>query len=389
MGKLYHNKSVRIHGNASIPGQGPLEFHRRLPDYNVTPLIFARKLAQRLGVARVWVKDESNRLGLPAFKILGASYAFYRTLMERTSFELEPWDTIEQLREKLTSLRPLTLVTATDGNHGRGVARVARLFWLHSKIFVPRGTVQARINAIESEGAEVIVVEGDYDEAVKAAANEQDRNTWLIQDTAWPGYETIPRWIVEGYSTMFWEVHEQLKALKKPEPDVIVVQIGVGSLAAAVVQFYRGQGSSPAPRIVGVEPERAACAFESVKAGHMVSIPGPQTSVMAGLNCGTLSIIAWPLIRDGIDVFVAVDDERAFEAMRLLAEDGIISGESGAAGLAGYLELSEHDTTGSIREKLGITESTRILLISTEGATDPEMYHRIVGTHPNLGSERN
>ena len=244
---------------------------------------------------------------------------------------------------------------------------------------MPAGTVRARIEAIQSEGAEVIVIEGDYDEAVKAAANEQDRNTWLIQDTAWPGYETIPRWVVEGYSTIFWEVHEQRKALRKPEPDVIVVQIGVGSLASAVVRYYRAESRAFHPKIVGVEPEGAACAFESVKAGHMVSTPGPHISVMAGLNCGTVSTIAWPLICDGIDAFVVIDNGRAFEAMRLLANDGIISGESGAAGLAGLLELFEHDANGSIREKLRINESSSILLISTEGITNPELYRRVVG----------
>ena len=382
MGQVYLNTKVQKIVNEPVPGKGPLEFHRRLPDYKVTPLICASKLASRCGVSKMWVKDESNRFGLPAFKILGASWAFFRTLQDRLHLPTETWDSLEQLKEKTESILPLTLVTATDGNHGRGVARVASWFGLTSRIFMPQGTVPGRIQAIESEGAKVTIADGDYDEAVAAAAKEQDPRTWLIQDTAWPGYETIPRWIIEGYSTMFWEVHEQLNALNELEPDVIIVQIGVGSLAAAVVQFYRGEERTSIPRIIGVEPEGAACALESVKADQMVSIPGPHQSIMAGLNCGTLSTVAWPLLRGGIDAFVVIDNEHAFEAMRLLTEDGIVSGESGAAGAAGLLELFESDAGGFIRLQLDINESSRILLISTEGATNPELYRHIMAGKP-------
>ena len=379
MGQVFINNKVETNVDESIPGKEPLQFHRRLPDYMVTPLISAEKLASRLGVSKIWVKDESDRFGLPAFKILGASWAFYRAIQDHLNSTVEPWNTLEQLKKKTESLLPLKLVTATDGNHGRGVARVASWFGLKSKIVMPQGTERARIKAIESEGAAVILVDGDYDQAVTAAAHEQSPRTWLIQDTAWPGYETIPRWIIEGYSTMFWEIQEQLNGLNEPEPNVVLVQIGVGSLAAAVVQFYKGKEKTSTPRIIGVEPEGAACAFESAKTGHRVSTPGPHPSVMAGLNCGTVSTVAWPLLRDGIDAFVVTDNERAFEAMRLLAEDGFISGESGAAGAAGLLEIFEQDSGESLRRRLGINASSRVLLISTEGATDPLLYQRVVG----------
>lgn len=379
MGQIHVNENVHTAIGGTRPGKETLTFHRRLPDYHVTPLTSVEKLANTLGVANVWVKDESRRLGLPAFKILGASWALYCELIDRFHLQIEPWDHFEQLRQQLQGVPRLTLVTATDGNHGRGVARVASWFGFQARIFMPKGTVQARIEAIESEGAEVIIVEGDYDKTVEAAAKEQETHTLLIQDTAWPGYETVPRRIVEGYSTMFSEIEEQLKGKKEPEPEIMVVQIGVGSLAASLVQFYRNRDRIPIPRIIGVEPEGAACALASVKKNAPVSVTGPHCSVMAGLNCGTLSSIAWPLLRDGIDIFVTVDDNRAFEAMRTLADDGIVSGESGAAGAAGLFELFETDTDGSIRQHLGINRTSTILLISTEGATDPELYrHEVI-----------
>jgi diaminopropionate ammonia-lyase len=324
------------------------------------------------------VKDESHRLGLPAFKILGASWAVYRTLIERLNLQIEPWQDIGQLREKLQLIRPLMLVTATDGNHGRGVARVASWLGFQSKIFMPCGTVPARIEAIESEGAEVVVVKGDYAAAVHAAAGEQGPRIWLIQDTAWPGYETIPRWIVDGYSTMFWEIEDQLTTQDEPQPDVVIIQIGVGSLATAAAQFYREGGRAGIPRLIGVESAGAACALASVETGRMVTIPGPHPSVMAGLNCGTLSSIAWPVLRDRFDAFIAIDDERTFEAMRRLFQDGLVSGESGAAGAGGLLELFNGDHGMAARQHLHINASSRILLLSTEGATNPELYRRIV-----------
>lgn len=327
---------------------------------------------------QIWVKDESRRLGLPAFKILGASWALYRELIDRFHVQAEPWENVEQLRRKLHALPPVTLVTATDGNHGRGVARAASWFGFRARIFMPKGTVQARVDAIASEAAEVIIVEGDYDNAVEAAAKEQRSHSWLIQDTAWPGYEAVPRRIVEGYSTMFWEVEDQLKEKNEPEPDILVVQIGVGSLAAAAVQFYRNRERRSKPRIIGVEAQGAACAFESAKRNAPVSVPGPHCSVMAGLNCGTLSSIAWPLLRDGLDAFVTVDDTRAFEAMRILAADGIVSGESGAAGAAGLLELFDSEAGRAARQQLGMDRNSSILLLSTEGQTDADLYQRII-----------
>lgn len=355
----------------SAPDRRPLELHRRLPGYAPTPLVEAPALAEALGVGRVWIKDESGRLGLPAFKVLGASWAAYRALEERASGDLGEWGEVEELGERLAQLKPLTLCTATDGNHGRAVARVAALLGLGARVFVPAGMAPARIRAIESEGAAVVAVEGTYDEAVERAAAEADERCLVIQDTSWPGYETVPRWVIEGYSTILWEIEDELAHRGDPGPDLVAAQIGVGAFAAAVCRHYRRPGVSPRPSLVGVEPASADCALRSMQAGHLVSVPGPHHSIMAGLNCGFPSSVAWPAVSGGIDLFAAIEDEPVHRAMRLLAEAGVISGETGAAGLAGLLELAEAG-------KLSASADSRLLLFNCEGATNPESYERIV-----------
>lgn len=349
----------------------PRPFHRKLPGYAPTPLQEAPVIAQRLGVGEVWVKDESSRLDLPAFKILGASWAAYRALVRRLGEEPE-WGTIEKLAERIEPLKPLTLATATDGNHGRAIARMARWLGLGARILVPAGTVPARIEAIEGEGAEVEVVPGSYDDALRRAAELQSREVEVVPDTAITGAERAPQDASEGYATIFRELDEQLPA----PPDLVPLQIGSGALSAAAVRHFRPGG----PRMLGVEAEGADCVRASVLAGEIVSLPGAQTSIMAGLNCGTPSATAWPLISRGIDAFVVVPDERAREAMRLLAEAGVESGETGSSGLAGLLEaLTGSEEAIDARAGLGVGRATRVLVLSTEGATDPEAYRTIVG----------
>jgi diaminopropionate ammonia-lyase len=367
-------------------GRTPLGFHRRLPGYAITPLVDAPGLAGALGVGRVWVKDESWRLGLPAFKILGASWAVYRAL-ERRSGGIGEWGDVEELRGRLGPLLPMTLAAATDGNHGRAVARMAKVLGLGARIFVPADMAAARIEAIESEGAEVVVVPSTYDEAVARSAEEADEHCLVISDTSWPGYEDVPRWVIDGYSTILWEVSDELGRRGEDGPTLVVVQIGVGAFAAAVTRHFRSPGVSPRPKILGVEPARAACALASAEAGDIVHLPGPHGSIMAGLNCGAPSVVAWPTVSRGIDLFVAIGDDWAREAMRMLAGAGIVSGETGAAGLAGLLALSQEEGG---RRTLGLTEETRVLVFNCEGATDPEAYGRIVagaeGPPPNVPS---
>ncbi len=378
-------------GGQGPPDRAPMRFHRRLPGYEQTPLVDAPGIAETLGVGEVLVKDESNRLGLPAFKVLGASWAAYRALAERLpEGDLEEWETIGELKERLEPLRPLNLVAATDGNHGRALARVAGLLDLGAKIFVPTDMAAARREAIAAEGAEVIVVEGTYDEAVERSAAEEGEGGLVISDMSWPGYERVPSWVIDGYSTMLWEIEDELVRRGEPGPDLVVMQVGVGAFAAAVTRHFRRPDIARWPKLLGVEPESADCLLQSIQAGQIVSVPGPHDSIMAGLNCGQPSLVAWPIISKGIDVFVAVDDEPAREAMRLTAASGIESGETGTAGLGGLLEfVRTGEGSGrqdqreayleQARQMLGLHRESRVLLFNCEGATDPDSYGRLVG----------
>jgi diaminopropionate ammonia-lyase len=361
-----------------LPGAGPdrrpLAFHAALPGYAPTPLRDAPGLARELGLERLWLKDESQRLGLPAFKIAGASWAVAHALATRLGLPLEPADGLAGLRAALAGRPAPTLVAATDGNHGRAVARMARLLGLPARILVPDDMVAARREAIASEGAEVVVVPGGYDEAVARSAQEEDEAHVVVSDTSWPGYEDIPAAVIAGYSTVLWEVDDELRARGEPDPDLVVVQVGVGAFAAAVVRHYRRPGLAAPPLIAAVEPERAACVLESVRAGRIVTLPGPQDSIMSGLNCGTPSRIAWPLVSSGIDLFVAIPDDLAREGMRALAREGVVGGECAGGGV------------GALRGVLaatGLGPRARALVFLTEGATDPAGYEAIVGRAPH------
>ncbi|MCX5387097.1 diaminopropionate ammonia-lyase [Streptomyces sp. NBC_00083] len=338
-------------------GPAPAEvrdFHAALPGYAATPLVELPSLAAELGLGRVFVKDESSRLGLPAFKVLGASWAVRRVLAERdASGEGEG---------------PVTLVTATDGNHGRAVARVARLLGQNARVFVPRGVHPRAVSAIASEGASVTEVAGPYDDAVRLAAQAAaEPGAVLVQDTAWPGYERIPGWIVEGYSTLCTEIDEQLAARGAGAgPDLVAVPVGVGSLAQAVVTHYRSRPSGHAPALLSVEPEAAACVLRSLTRGAPVSVTTGDTA-MAGLNCGTPSSIAWPYLRDGLDAAVAVSDAAASRATTRLASHGVSSGPCGAAALAGLEAALTGPGADERRAVLGLGPSSVVVLLSTEG----------------------
>jgi diaminopropionate ammonia-lyase len=377
--KVFPNPQTAARLEEDFPGGEAFAFHQKLPGYQRSPLLDAPSVAATLGVGRVWVKDESSRFGLPAFKFLGASWAIYRALLARTGGEIASWSAFEDLRARFAPLKPLTLVAATDGNHGRAVARMARLLGFDARILVPRDMARARIEAIRGENAEVAIINGSYDDAVAQSAALASDRALVISDTAWEGYTEVPRWIMEGYTTILRELDEQLAARGATRVDLVAAQMGVGGLATAVVWRYRRPELAEKPTIVGVEPLAADCILESAQAGHMVEVPGPHDSIMAGLCCGIPSLVAWPIISRGVDVFVAIDDDWARAAMRELANAGVVSGETGAAGLAGLLALltgPDHDT---YRRLLSLTPTSHVVVISTEGATDPEAYKRIVG----------
>jgi len=348
-------------------------FHASLPRYAPTPLTEVPALAAELGTGRLFVKDESSRLGLPAFKILGASWAVHQVLAGSPAGG--PVGTssphgLAGLRE-LAARRPgLVFATATDGNHGRAVARMARLTGVPARVFVPAVIGPATRAAIASEGAGVTQVTGSYDQAVAAARQwaHDHPGTALIQDTAWPGYEQVPTWIVEGYSTLFAELDAQLTKAGAGAPALVAVPVGVGSLAQAAVMHYRSALEQGGVAVLSVEPESAACLLSSLRAGRLVSVPTADT-IMAGLNCGTVSSIAWPSLSGGLDAAVAVSDDAARRAAADLAAAGISSGPSGAASLAGARAALTGEGSAHRRGALSVGTHPAIVLLNTEAST--------------------
>lgn len=323
-----------------------LDFHRSLEGYAPTSLVELPQVAAETGVGRVFAKDESSRLALPAFKALGASWAIRRVLDEY------PPGT------------HLTIVTATDGNHGRAVARFARLLGQSATIVVPRAVHPAAVAAIAGEGAQVVHVDGVYDDAVAAAAAAAEASgSVLVQDTAWEGYERVPGWIVDGYDTLLTEVDEQLRAAGDGAPDLVLVPTGVGSLLQAVLAHYRSRPEPAATAIVAVEPTVAACLPPSLAAGHPVTVRTGHTS-MAGLNCGTPSSLAWPYIAGGLDAAISVTDDESTYAAHDLAALGVAAGPCGAAPLAALRRIAAGGHAGELRLE---PDSTVVLLV-TEGA---------------------
>ena len=328
-----------------------LAFHRSLPGYAATPLVeLPGELADRLGVASLWVKDESNRFGLPAFKVLGASWAANRALTARLGVAAAA--TFEELVERVEGA-PLTLVTATDGNHGRALAHIAARLGLRSRIYVAGGLPESTLQAIRDEGAEVIATDAVYDEAVRLATESSTADDLLIQDTAWAGYEDVPRWIVGGYATLFAEIDDQ----HPRTPDLVVVPTGVGSLLQAALEHYRAPERTRRPAVLAVEPSTAACVTASLAAGAPISVDTSTPTIMAGLNCGTVSILAWPAVRAGLDAAVGVTDDETNAALATLSAAGLHAGPCGAAALAGLQAAP-----------LTLRRTDDVVLVSTEGA---------------------
>jgi len=363
-----------------IPDPAVWSFHRRMPAYLATTLFDCPELARRYGVGRVLVKAETQRLGLPSFKILGASWATYRALCDHLGFEPEPWLNINDLARRISYLKPFALAAATDGNHGRAVAFMARLLGFQCQIFVPAGTVPARIHAIQNEGATVTVVAGDYDAAVARSAEEASERCLVISDTSWPGYDLTPRRVVEGYTTIYLEIEQALQAAGVGEPDVVIVPVGVGAFMSATVGYFRSRSWGGA--LVGVEPADANCVQASARAGEMVAVPGPHRSIMVGLNCGLPSPVAWPRVSTGVDWMIAIGDHRAQQGMQELASAGVVAGETGAAALGALAALHDDATTVAFRDQGLLGPAKTLLLVVTEGATDRGNYRAIVGRPP-------
>jgi diaminopropionate ammonia-lyase len=333
----------------------PRAVHALLPGYAPTRLVDAPAIAEAAGLDRVWVKDETSRLGLPSFKILGASYALYRELRARLGDETK-WTSFGNWRRAADALGPLTLVTATEGNHGRAVAHLARLLGLDAHVLVPEGTAASRRDAIAGEGAVVETVGGTYDDAIAALRGFGGDRHLVLSDTSWEGYERIPEWVIAGYATIFAEIGA--------EPELVVVQAGVGALAAAASRAYGASRS----RLLAVEPEHAACVLSALRAGAPEQVDGPFDSVMAGLNCGLASAVALRRLRHGLDGVVTVGDDDARAATRLMHASGVRAGPTGAAGAAALLALRA--SGDDVRAALGVDSAREALVICTEGVTD-------------------
>lgn len=345
-----------------------------------TPLHSVPGLSAELGLASLHIKDEGQRLGLGSFKALGGSYAVIRLVLEEASRRLGRTVDVGELHDAAVKAiaATMTFACATDGNHGRSVAQGAALVGARSVIFVHGGVSDRRVAAIARFGAEMVRVEGTYDDSVIEAARVANEKGWtIVSDTSWPGYERIPLLVMQGYTAI---VHEALRQLADP-PTHVFVQAGVGGVAAAIAGYLALALGDNRPRFVVVEPARAACLFETAKAGHLVKIAHGEPTVMAMLECYEPSRVAWRVLARAADAFMTVDEGDAVAAMNRLARPAggdpvIVGGESGVAGLAG---LTRAATIPELGAKLALDRSSRVLVINTEGATDPVRYAELVG----------
>lgn len=362
-------------------------FHRQIPGCRMTPLVALPNLAQFLGVGGIYVKNEAERLSMNSFKVMGGSYAIYRLVRKLLGKENEDltfdYLTSKECHDKLGNV---VFCSATDGNHGRGLAWACQKLGHPCKIYVHSETSQPRINAIKKFGADVTVVNGNYDDAVRQAAEDAKKNGWyVVSDTSWPGYEEIPTWIMQGYTSILLEAQEQFSGMGIVKPTHVFVQAGVGALAASVVGFYSALFPNDPPLFVVVEPDKAACVYESVKAGDgkCHSVKGSLNTIMAGLACGDPSPVAFDILNNNADVFIQVPDNVAARGMRILGvplhgDPMVISGESGAVPLGTLFALRTDEIDSKLADALKLDNKSQIFMINTEGNTDPVEFRRIL-----------
>jgi len=358
-------------------------FHCSLPGYRPTPLVRLSALAGYLGIKELFVKDENHRFDVKAFKVLGASYAMAKCLGEVIGLGDDEL-TYPNIIARKPAYGHLTFVTATDGNHGRAVAWAAKLFGCNAVVYLPKGASSLRLEAIRKYGATASITGMNFDDSVMHASQKAQENGWtLLQDTSWEGYEKVPRHIMQGYSTL---ITESIGPEQMNLPTHVFVQAGVGSFAAAMVasltSLAKGKGVAP-PAFVVVEPEGAPCLFESIKKGERVRITGDLATIMAGLSCGEPSLTGWEILKTGANAFLMCADGIARRGMKVLgnplaADPCIISGESGAVTLGALFEIMTDTDNRKIRKDLGLNSDSSVLLFSTEGNTDPDVYRDIV-----------
>lgn len=360
------------------------DFHKTFPVYQKTPLVSLEKLAEKLQVKSIYLKDESYRFGLNAFKVLGGSYAIAKEIGKRIEKDITEL-TAESIlsAETKAQLGDITFVTATDGNHGRGVAWTANQLGQRSVVYMPKGSALERLENIRKEGAEAEITDMNYDEAVRLAQKMAEEKGWVVvQDTAWEGYEDIPLWIMQGYTTMGYEIMEQI-----PErPTHIFLQAGVGSMAGAMTGFFSNlYPGEEKPIITIVEPAKADCLFRTAQAddGKLHIVTGDMDTIMAGLACGEPCTIGWDVLKGYADAFIRCPEYAAADGMRILAapakgDTPVTAGESGAAAFGCMANILLDENLAEWKKLLQLDESSRILCISTEGDTDKQNYQDVV-----------
>lgn len=370
-------------------------FHKSFPQYSKTPLVSMKETAMHMGLGGLYIKDESYRFGLNAFKVLGGSYAMGKHLAQKLGVDIS-----DLSYEKLTSpdvkekLGDITFVTATDGNHGRGVAWTANKLGQKSVVYMPKGSSLARLENIRGEGAQASITDMNYDDAVRLAAEKAQKHGWVVvQDTAWEGYEEIPTWIMQGYGTMASEALQQLNEYGDERPTHIFIQAGVGSMAGAVQGYFKSVFGDDCPTTVVVEADLADCLYKSAVAedGNPRAVTGDMPTIMAGLACGEANVIGWEVLKSYSSMFVSCPDWVAAYGMRVLGnpqkeDDRVISGESGAVTAGLVAAIMTRDELSGLKDELGLDENSKVLLFSTEGDTDPNHYRKVVwdGAYPTV-----
>ena len=358
-------------------------FHKSFPMYRETPLAQLPETAKEMGLDKIYVKDESYRFGLNAFKVLGGSFAIGNYLARKLNKNIDEVSFSMLLDPEVKKqLGDLTFVTATDGNHGRGVAWTANQLGMKSVVYMPKGSAEERLENIRAAGADASITDLNYDDAVRLANRQAEEKGWIVvQDTAWEGYEEIPTWIMQGYGTMGLEAFEQL-----PEkPTHIFLQAGVGSMAGAMAGLLSDIYGEDRPIIVIVEPNKADCLFRTAEAndGTLHIVTGNMDTIMAGLACGEPCSVGWNVLKNYADFFISCPEYVAANGMRILGnplgkDDRVISGESGAAAFGAVAEIMKNPELANMKEALGLDENSRVLCFSTEGDTDKENYKAIV-----------
>ena len=359
------------------------KFHNTFSMYQETPLVSLQSLAEKLQVKSIYLKDESKRFGLNAFKVLGASYAIANEIGRRIGKEIIELSAESILsKETKEKIGDITFVTATDGNHGRGVAWTANKLGQKAVVYMPKGSALERLENIRAEGAEAEITDMNYDDAVRLAQKMAEEKGWIVvQDTAWEGYEDIPRWIMQGYTTMGHEIMEQI-----PEkPTHIFLQAGVGSMAGAMTGFFSNLYKEDKPIIVIVEPAKADCLFQTAKAddGKLHTVTGDMDTIMAGLACGEPCTIGWDVLKGYADAFIRCPEYAAADGMRILAspvkgDTAVTAGESGAAAFGCMANILMDADLAEWKKLLKLDGNAKILCISTEGDTYQKNYQDVV-----------